>query len=231
MSAVAEASTIADAGAPLPIAAVVGATEQRAVVAAAHQLVESTHGAGYKLRIRLSFLPSLTAIDMGAPRSIVIASFLSDVFTDETWTQTHRRWRAQVAPLAGKAAPATFLCTVFRHVAGSPRDPSMERIRRLNLLATELSHDFGFNVADIDRVFAHFGARELGTDCRLTGPVAAEVAGYVIADAVLASALDHLIPPEVQEQARQFQGPLETLNDLVARRLRSRQAGAADGRA
>lgn len=222
-------SVAADPPAPVLVMAVVAPTERNAVVAAVHQLVESTHAAGFDLRLRLSFRPSVATVDTRDPRSIIIVSLLPDLFADEAWSQTHGRWRAQATPLAADGAPPVFLCTIFRHIGAAPGNPAIERLRRLNLLATELSRDFGFNIVDIDRIFAHFGARELVTDCRLTGPVAAEVAGYAIVDAVLASTLDHLIPPEVQEEAQKFQGPLEAMRGLVSRRLRQRQKGAANG--
>jgi hypothetical protein len=224
-------SPATDEPASLLVRAVVAATERAAVVAGLQQLGESTRAAGFDLRIGLNFLPSFVGLDVPAPRSIVIASLLPDLFGEEAWPQTQGRWRAQVAPIAADEAPPIFLCNVFRYVAGNPRHPSVERIRRLNLLAIELSHDFGLNIVDIDRVFAHLGAQELRTDCRLTGPIAAEVAGYVIVDAILATMPDHLIPPEVQDVARRFQGPVEKVRDLVARRLRPRQTGPANGQA
>ena len=38
----------------------------------------------------------------------------------------------------------------------------LERIRRLNRMAAELSHDLGVSVIDIDRAFAHIGGRDAG---------------------------------------------------------------------
>ena len=88
-------SSSAGAPAPMPISAMVAATERDALVAAAHRLVESTRAVGYALPFRLNILPSLAPIDVTAPRSIVIASFLSHVFREETWWKTQTRGRAR----------------------------------------------------------------------------------------------------------------------------------------
>jgi hypothetical protein len=46
----------------------------------------------------------------------------------------------------------------------------LERIRRLNLMAAELSQATGANVIDIDGVLAFIGALPLGTDYLLASP-------------------------------------------------------------
>ena len=120
------------------------------------------------------------------------------------------------------AIPAILLCTIFRHVADPAPDVAAnerERIRRLNLLAIELSHDTGAAVVDFDRVFAHLGARPLATDHTLTGRVAAEVAAHALVANILDAGLDEIVPAEIQERAHQFQGTLADISRLVERRM------------
>ena len=95
----------------------------------------------------------------------------------------------------------------------------LERIRRLNRLAAELSRETGAYVADIDRAFAHIGARTLRSDYRLQGRLAAEVGGHAIAWTLLSGPLDDWIEPEIQQAARTFLGGLQQIDALVNRRL------------
>ncbi|HZC15316.1 MAG TPA: hypothetical protein VE309_01000, partial [Caulobacteraceae bacterium] len=140
---------------------------------------------------------------------------------DEPFAETEARLNARVADLARGAAPV-LICTIFRHVA-ERRTPSgyrrLERIRRLDRLAAELSADLGVGVVDIDRAFAHIGGRLLASDYRLSGRLAAEVAGHTLVRSLLSLGLDDIIPPEVQERAKAFHGSLREINTLVSRRL------------
>jgi hypothetical protein len=104
-----------------------------------------------------------------------------------------------------------FVCTVFRYVTNMPepgtptaRAKTVERIRLLNLLAMQLSHDTGVNVIDIDAALAHVGARRMRTDYRLAGPMGAEIAAYTMVLTILAVGLDNIVPPEIQERAWKF---------------------------
>jgi hypothetical protein len=80
-----------------------------------------------------------------------------------------------------------FLCSIFR---ACDDEALLERIRRLNLLAAEVSHETGAAVIDFDRHFAHVGARALQTDYRLRGAEAAEAAARIIVDALRAEVFD-----------------------------------------
>jgi len=82
----------------------------------------------------------------------------------------------------------------------------------------------GVFVVDIDKIFAHVGARQIETDFRLAGRKAAETAGYAIVAAILAGGLDNAAPPQVQEKAIELHGPLSDIGLVVGRRLA--QAGA-----
>jgi hypothetical protein len=65
---------------------------------------------------------------------------------------------------------------------------------------------------------AHFGARMLDTDYLLSGDRAAGAAGHAMASAILASGLDDLIDPILQEKARAILGGLETIPELLRHR-------------
>jgi hypothetical protein len=204
------------------IEAVVDDAERPALVATAEQLTECLHAAsGSRPAIRLEFANSLDAIDAHARATVIIASLLPEVARDEAIPFVEARWRRQLAALASSPV---FLCTVFRHVSrhGAERlaaqRVTMERIRRLDLLAAELSHDSGAAVIDIDRAFAHLGARVLATDYRLRGAVAAEVAAHTIVGSLLAVGLDDIVAAEFLERATQFQGASWQIGDLLARR-------------
>lgn len=212
----------------LLIEAVVDDAERPALVAAFEQLCEClSASSGILWPVRLRFHGSIRVIDLADRPTVVIASLLPAIAQDdEPLSRTAQRWRQHFLSLVEGKVPAVFVCTVFRHVAdgsthrrlvGPPA--TAERVRRVNLLAAELSQDTGISVIDIDRVFAHFGARALKTDYRMSGPIAAEVAGYTIVSSILAIGIDDFIPPSVQERAKRFQGDLSEIGNLVRRRL------------
>lgn len=212
----------------LLIEAVVDDAERAALVAAFEQLAECLNASsGILWPVRLRFRPSIEAIDLADRPAVVIASLLPAIAQDgESVSRTAETWRRQFSSLVQGKVPAIFVCTVFRHVADGSGDRRLagppaaaERIRRVNLLAAELSHDTGIGVIDIDRVFAHFGARALKTDYRLAGPIAAEVAGHTIVSSILATGIDDFIPPGIQERAKRYQGGLSEIGNLVRRRL------------
>jgi hypothetical protein len=218
---------------PLLIEAVLDEAERPALTATKEQLEECLGtAAGIRWPIRLVFRESVSAIDWSERPTVVLASFLPMVARrGEPISSIEARWRTDFGALMERAVPAVFVCTVFRYVAneainGSPdmRLLTVERIRRLNLLAAELSHDVGISVIDFDRVFAHFGARALRTDFRLAGAVAAEVAAHTTVSSILAAGLDDFIPPDVQERAKAAHGGLGRIDALIAHRLEWRQS-------
>jgi hypothetical protein len=99
-----------------------------------------------------------------------------------------------------------FLCTVFRFVPlGDSADHSrLVRVRRLNLLAAELSRETGLLVIDFDRIFTDIGAVKLQTDYRLDGKYAAEAAAKAIAFAVVSGGLDAFVSFDIQDAAKQI---------------------------
>ena len=122
------------------------------------------------------------------------------------------------------------LCTVLRCVvANGDRDELMgplERIRRLNLLAINLSHDLGVAIADIDQMLAHVGARRARTDCRLGGAAAPEIAAYAIVRRLLTLGVDSLIPPAIAERACSVHA-VRWAPGQVLRRLYREESGVA----
>jgi hypothetical protein len=208
---------------PLVIEVVVANAEHAAFVAAFEQLCECLGAAsGIKWPVKFKFRPSLSAIKLSA--TVVIASLMPELAGgNEPVPQIVRRWKENVSPFTIAAIPAIFVCTVFRHITNHPHDANpeklalIERIRRLNLAAVELSRETGIMVIDLDRIFAHIGARTLRTGHRLEGPAAAELAGYTIVSSILAAGLDDFIPSEIQERAKQLRGPVSPIGTFIKR--------------
>lgn len=145
------------------------------------------------------------------------------------WTEDQRRWVAahfveeppltleavstqwgRILPEVQRAcgAGSVFLCNVFRHVPGrlplpsNGRLPSLrERIRRMNLIAADLSHQTGISIVDLDRGLARHGGRELHTDYRLLGDSAAAAGAAILVSTLFRAGLDEHLAPEVQEKA------------------------------
>jgi hypothetical protein len=191
----------------LLIQAWVGETEEPAVRAAAALL--ATHlnaAAGAPHTVRCAFPTGIDTLDRSGETTIIVTSLLRDVDTDEPWPETERRVRARYLALAEEGTFVVLICTVLRHLPAElpPAQTTARRvrIRRLNLLAAEISRETGFLVVDIDRSLADIGAQPLQTDYRLTGPFGAEAAGKVIAMTVLAAGLDAVASIDHQDAAR-----------------------------
>lgn len=198
------------------------ACEHPAMLAGAQQLAEALKAAtGADWPIQLRYWEPGAAPATSEPGSVTVLSLLPDVDRAEPFAETEARWRARLALLAAGAAPV-LICTVFRCIADR-RTPAglerIERIRRLNRMAADLSHDLGATIVDIDRAFAHIGGRILQTDYRLNGRLAAEVAGHALVWSLLSLGIDDIVSPEVQDRARAFHGSLREINTLVSRRL------------
>jgi hypothetical protein len=204
------------------IEAEVAGSERPFVLAGAQQLAEALAAAtGSEWPIQLRYRDPGTAVAASAANTVVVLSLLPEVDRDEPFAETQARLAARVAGLVQGTAPV-LVCTVFRHVAErrtAAGQAKLERIRRLDRLAAELSADLGVGVVDLDRAFAHIGGRVLASDYRLDGRLAAEVAGHTLAWSLLSFALDDIVPPEALERAKAFQGSLREINALVSRRL------------
>jgi hypothetical protein len=119
------------------------------------------------------------------------------------WDEIAAALRLRVKVLS-TSGPKVLLLTVFRHVAAGD-NPDIERdilvrIRRLNLLAIELSNEFGVSVADLDRDFADVGALPLATDFRLGGEAAKGMAAWALIRCVIVNALDGTVDFNLQDK-------------------------------
>ena len=139
--------------------------------------------------------------------------------------ETKSRWRSYLGRLQATGRPV-FVRTVFRHVRDRAGEAGatqlLERIRRLNRMAVELSHELGVGVIEIDRAFAHIGGRALESDYLLMGPLAAEVSGHTTVWSLLSFGLDDTIDPRLQEMAKTLLGGLNRIDAFVSRRLAAR---------
>ncbi len=216
------ANIVVDVLAPL-------AAEHPPFQAAARQLAHWLGTAsGVNHAITLNLRKTLDLREAGGPGVIVVSLLNETASLSIPYADVAARWHRQAAAVTAATTRPVFYCTVFRHVP-TPADPqqgwsraaTLERIRRLNLLAAELSQATGAGVIDIDRTLAHFGARQLRTDYTLAGTQGAETAGDIIAAALLGAGLDDLVADEPLENARRLHGGLDgltrRLHRLVAR--------------
>ena len=221
------------APASLNIEAYVVDADRPAIIAGAEQLSEclgEAAGVGaWPLRLNVR-APGATPPPGETPSAIVVSLLPEIIAMGEPIAETDARWRAYLDSLLATGAPV-LLCTIFRHVAHRPRDgqpsPLLERIRRLNRMAIDLSHDLGVGIVDIDRALTHIGGSVLQTDYRLGGVLAAEVGGHTLAWALLSFGLDEAIDPTLQEAAKGVLGGLQQIDTVVNRRLQRRRAAAA----
>lgn len=148
-------------------------------------------------------LAQLCAEPAGMIRLVSLLPYVDDI--DRPWSEIERELQASFSDLAETGDPV-FIVTVFRSLDAfrSPEGQArLIRIRRLNLLATELSREHGAFVIDLDRALADIGGLVLKTDYRLEGELAAEVAGREIALNMAGNGLDDYLPFEAQETARE----------------------------
>jgi hypothetical protein len=221
-------------GAPIAIDALVDPLERPGLVAAAEQLSACLGAAaeGADWPVRLNFRRPGDSVLLDTAPTLIVTSLLPEVAREEPIAETDARWRAYLDRLKTPGAPV-FVCTVFRHVAERSKagatSPLLARIRRLNRLAVTLSQELDVGVIDLDRVMAHIGGRALNADYRLSGVVAAEVAGHTAAWAMLSWGLDDAVDPMLQEKAKEVLGDLNRIDAVVSRRLNLRRARAAGG--
>ncbi|HEY5288780.1 MAG TPA: hypothetical protein VIJ59_01975 [Caulobacteraceae bacterium] len=189
--------------AKLPLTALVSAEERAPVRAVAARLAACLSGA---TRAQWSVECEFTEEDAPPPPSpcLLLASLRSQADDLESpWSEVEARVRDRCRQWTATPGRTVFLTTVFR---ATPADEGRaitsarrERIRRLNLLAAELSRETGVLVIDVDRTFADLGARSLGCDYRLAGASAGEELTRLIASTIAVYGLDAWVPFEVQE--------------------------------
>lgn len=193
----------------IPIYAYVSRAEQAAVQAAARHLDRSLGDPKASGVDRAPiFVDGLEALAQSPPRAVRLISLVPELLRlDGIWSEEERRLRSALEVLTSAGGPV-FIVTVLRH-AGQDDDRDLlyrrrVRIRRLNLMAAELSRQTGAFVVDIDRVIADIGGRNLQADYCLASPAAAAVAGHAIALCIVANGLDAFISSESQEKAREI---------------------------
>ena len=156
--------------------------------------------------IETEFVSNFGALGATHGPGLTVSSFAAEIEASRRdWPATQARLRLDYGSLTNASERQVFVCTVFRH---TPRDlEERERsdlllaIRRLNLLAVELSHETGLQIIDIDRDLADVGGVNIGADYRLIGADSAEAAGYAMASTILAMGLDEWVSPEAQDLA------------------------------
>jgi hypothetical protein len=211
------------------VQAVLSPMEQDALRSAARRLSDCA-----PITFDLRFLPHLDAVE--DIRSVVITSLLAETDPDAApWATVETRLRAAYLNLSSHPNLTVFICTVLRNVgAGDGAAARLGRIRRLNLLAADISRETGLNVIDIDRTLADIGARALATDYRLGGPFASEVTAKSIALTFLVCGLDDYASYQAQEAARTaiaaYQPKLAEQPQFAPTQLRVRMAEVGLGR-
>ncbi|HLK23908.1 MAG TPA: hypothetical protein VKT30_04550 [Caulobacteraceae bacterium] len=211
---------------PIKIRAEVDVVERPAVLFGAQKVAKALRavtGVDWPIELTICEMGGLSA----AAGDIAVLSLLSELGREEPFEETVARWRSRTERLVADGV-IVMLLTVFRAVS-ERRTPQgqrlIERIRRLDRMALDLSHDVGVTVVDIDRALAHVGGRVLGTDYRISSRLAADVAGHSFALSLLSLGLDDNIPPATQERARTHLGPLREIDSVVRRRIaKARQA-------
>lgn len=192
----------------ISILGVVTEPEQVVVEAAASLLAQALSGASSETwTCQCRFSPDLSAIAGTAAGSVVVTSLQVPLTTqlEKPWSEVERDLRNSYARLC-KAGEPVMICTILRHVAiledSDRARRTLRRIRQLNLLATELSRQYGALIIDLDRVLADIGARRLNTDYRLASTKAIDVASNAIALSIATNALDTFASVQLQDAAR-----------------------------
>ena len=135
--------------------------------------------------------------------NIILSSLLSEAQIQDqaTWAETEARIRQRYLGIA-KTGPRHYICTVFRHVPADAPPYLRARIRKLNLLAAEISRETGIFVIDLDRSLADVGARAYDADFRLGGPYATEAVARDIATTFLGTGFDAALPREARDRLK-----------------------------
>ena len=182
------------------LAACISTDEQPALSAALDFLQSGLESE--KTSVSSSLIDDIEALIQAPVGTVRLVSLQTELARFETpWFQVEETLRRQFAALAETGDPV-LIATVFRLVDRQLDDghARLTRIRRLNLLATDLSREFGAFVIDIDRVFADIGGSALKADYRLHSKAAADLAGHTLAVGIATNALDAFLPFEAQER-------------------------------
>jgi hypothetical protein len=191
---------------PIPIVAVVTDAERPIIEAAASLLASAMNQTDGSWVCPCSFAQNLDQPPGMARPSVIVTSLLPQLMRlDTPWAEVEGELRSYYEALSNGTAPV-MICTILRHVPSGDDPKRADRIRRrvrkLNLLATELSRQYGAFIIDLDRVLADIGARHMDTDYRLGGVAAVDVASKAVALSIVVNALDSFASVEIQDAAR-----------------------------
>ncbi len=202
----------------LTVYTVVGEDERPVIIAALQQLSTAVNAAlGHDWPITLVLSDVEGHIGAG---SILIASLIEDVQRSEAIEVTMQRWLERIERWSQQGQPRILLPTLFRKLSPVSGDrTTIERLRRLNMMALHLSRRTGIEIVDVDRLFALCGARTLGTDYRCQGAHAAALGGHAIAAAIFAGGLDDFLEARVQEAAAMHHGGAQDIATILQRRI------------
>ncbi len=139
---------------------------------------------------------------------------------DQGWPEVRARLEHEVEALVQTAKPV-FLATLFRNlpVENNPALASLRlvRLRRLNLLAMELSRIYGIFIVDVDRALADIGGLGLAADYRLGSDAAIRVCAITLGQCLAANAMDDQLSVAQQDQIRaRFDEGLTALSSVSA---------------
>jgi hypothetical protein len=192
---------------PFLIAACVSEEERRAVQSASEHIIQTLgEASGLDWICEARFCSDLASLQQVEDAAVYVTSFLPELKSiTHPWSETEQRLKSQLDALCKSGKPV-FICTILRHVDRNELAGGaallLIHIRRLNLLAAEISREHGACVVDLDRVLADVGARRLQTDYRLAGNSVAEMAGHFTAQTLIENAPEEIIPFETQDAAK-----------------------------
>ena len=224
----------------LALELVIGDASEMIHLGQAAGLVSDWIGAssGIPLEIQMAYGPAIDAVVTAGRYRITIISFRSAVHPANLavkFSDVAAYWRPRIATLRSKSASPVFLSTIFQHIdrGSDPDDPALrparlERIRRINLFAAEISNATGAYVIDIDRALARLGARTMETDYTLKGHKGTAIAADLVAMAILEAGLDDIIPPDLLASARQAYGGSDHFRHRIASLLSPARPVGAD---
>lgn len=186
----------------VPLVAAVTANEQAILDRAAGHLADAlSRAAGESWSCPCTFAAEPQAPD-GAVLVTSLLPALADL--DRPWPAVEQALHATYKAL-GESGSMVMILTILRHVDATEEAGRAahlrRRIRKLNLLATELSRQYGAFVIDLDRALADVGGRHLKTDFRLGGSLAAEFASKIVALSIATNALDAFVAVKIQDKA------------------------------
>jgi hypothetical protein len=196
----------------IALVALVSMTERAAVETACRIIASAlSEASGQPWTCNCSFIDEPGDLQAQAAGAVLVTSLVSEVEGLVSWPNVEARLRGFYAGLCAPGDPV-FICTVFRHVCSGDCELELQRrvrIRRLNLSAANISRESGAYVIDIDRRLSDIGAHRLGTDYRMHGAAAIDLAGNAIAREIILNGLDAVADVDLQNRALAVLSPYQ----------------------